>query len=228
MTTIIFDLDGTLLDSLLDLHKSVNYALEKHKLPIRSINETQGFIGNGVYKLIERSVPQDTPYNTTQRVFQDFYEYYRKHICDHSIPYPGITELLCGLKQMKVKTAIFSNKSDPMVRELHQKIFSGLIDIAYGESENNPKKPCAQAIVNIIHELKAENDRKYYVGDSDIDILTAKNANIVSIGVGWGYGNKNKIMEAQKELALKNKDSIIQMNDTQKSNINAFYEANGL
>lgn len=189
-TTVIFDLDGTLLNTIEDLSDSTNYVLSTHGLPKRSQKEVTSFVGNGVRLLIERAVPTGTSKETTDAVFKEFQSYYREHMKDKTRPYAEIIELLEELKKRQIKTAIVSNKFDAAVKQLKEDYFDGLITEAIGESPTVPKKPAPDSVFTALKQLGSSLDSCLYVGDSDVDILTAKNANVTSVGVTWGFRSR--------------------------------------
>jgi phosphoglycolate phosphatase len=184
---VIFDLDGTLLDTLDDLADAINYALQEMGMPRRSREEVRMFVGNGVAKLAERAVPTGTAPEDTARTLEVFKDYYQLHRQDKTAPYPGIPELLNALRERGCKLAVVSNKFDPAVKALAQDYFPGLFDLAAGESEAEgiPKKPHPAMVLRAMKALGAE--RAVYVGDSDVDLETAKNAGLPAVAVTWGF-----------------------------------------
>jgi phosphoglycolate phosphatase len=184
--TYIFDLDGTLLDTVEDLAIAVNYALEKHNLPKRTLEEVTRFVGNGVVKLIERAVGDRQA--DVLAVLSDFKEYYQANSMVKTKPYDGIIEVLKELKRQGKKTAIVSNKFDTATKELAKTYFDGLIDFAVGENEAGGvrKKPAPDSVDLALRELGVERGTAVYVGDSEVDIQTAVNANLPCISVVWG------------------------------------------
>lgn len=187
---VIFDLDGTLLNTLQDLCDSTNYALERFGYPKRSIDEIRNFVGNGVKKLIERSVPIGADYSQCLEVFKN---YYSLHMFDKTTPYNDIIEILSQLKTLKIKTAVVSNKYDLAVKELCKKYFSDLIDFAVGENEKKGirKKPAPDSILSILKKFDIASQEAVYVGDSEVDIQTAINSNIECVSVTWGFKDKD-------------------------------------
>lgn len=183
----IFDLDGTLLDTLEDLTASVNYALSKENFPCRSISEIKKFVGNGVRKLIERAVPEDTKEKTVERVLSNFRENYLLHSDDKTQPYAGVLDMLQELKRQNKYTAVVSNKFDAATKELCSKYFGDLIDVAIGECENIARKPSPDGINEVMRILKVQNSDCIYIGDSDIDILAAQNSGLTCVSVTWGF-----------------------------------------
>lgn len=186
----IFDLDGTLLDSLDDLALSVNYALYQENFPERSIEEIRNFVGNGIRKLIERAVPQGTSEEATERVLVAFKSYYLLHSADNTKPYNGIIEMLKELKSRGKRIAVVSNKFDKATKDLCNCYFGNLIDLAIGESEMISRKPSPDGVNEVLRLLKVKTTECVYIGDSDVDILTANNSGLPCISVTWGYRNR--------------------------------------
>lgn len=191
--TIIFDLDGTLLNTLEDLMISTNFALSKFNFPPHKIEDIRKFVGNGVKKLIERAVPTDCSTETTEKCLEIFKEHYSKNMYNHTKPYNSILEILSKLRTKGLKIGVVSNKYDSAVKELCEKYFPNLIDVAIGQSENIPKKPAPESVFKAMKELNAENFSTVYVGDSEVDVQTAKNANLPCIGVLWGFRDRKDL-----------------------------------
>lgn len=186
-TTIIFDLDGTLLNTLADLAAATNHALAEHKLPQRTTDEVRLFVGNGIHKLIERAVPADTPAKLQEKVFASFNSYYKQHCADSTCPYEGVPQLLQQLRAAGCRTAIVSNKADYGVQALAKQYFDGQLDAACGERAGIAKKPAPDMLLAIMQQLKAEPASTIYIGDSDTDLDTARNAGVACIGACWGF-----------------------------------------
>lgn len=186
-TTIIFDLDGTLLNTLADLAAATNHALAEHKLPQRTTDEVRLFVGNGIRKLIERAVPADTPAKLQEKVFASFNKYYKQHCADNTRPYDGVPQLLQQLRAAGCRTAIVSNKADYGVQALAKQYFDGQLDAACGERAGIAKKPAPDMLLAIMQQLKAEPASTIYIGDSDNDLDTARNAGVACIGACWGF-----------------------------------------
>ena len=188
----IFDLDGTILDTLDDLTDSVNVALRKNALPARTRHEIRGFVGNGMRLLVTRSVYGcDAPAmpNTAllERVHADFTAHYQAHCKDKTKPYPHIIDVLCTLRAAGVKTAVISNKADYGVQLLIGEYFPGLFTLAAGERDGIAKKPAPDAIFAVARTLGISMDRTVYIGDSEVDVQTAQNAGIPCLSVAWGF-----------------------------------------
>lgn len=184
---LIFDLDGTILDTLEDLTDSVNHALDEKGLPTRSIAEIKSFVGNGIHKLIERAVPRNIEEEEIEQVFKEFKVYYGIHCADKTKPYEGIEELLQELKKAGYKLAVVSNKADFAVQELCKQYFPNIFDVAVGEKAGVKRKPAPDSVLAVLEVLKIEKEQAVYIGDSEVDIATAKNAEMTEIAVTWGF-----------------------------------------
>ena len=191
--TVIFDLDGTLLDTLEDLTDAVNFALEKHGFTTHSIDEVKSFVG--VKRLMELAIPGGLESLAFEETFEDFKEYYLEHCHEKTKPYADIIELLKQLKEDGIKTAIVSNKMDSAVKELRDFYFDGLIEVAIGESEHVRKKPAPDTLLEAVKQLGAEVKDCIYVGDSEVDIVTAKNADMTCISCLWGFRDERCLKE---------------------------------
>mgnify|MGYP002851894469 FL=1 len=193
INTVIFDLDGTLLDTLKDLQISTNYALKKHGMKERTLDEVRCFVGNGVAKLIERAIDGGLENKEYAEVLEDFKNHYKLHCNDNTAPYDGIPALLSELKKSGMKMAIVSNKFDAAVKELNSLYFADFIQVAIGESEKIKKKPAPDTVNAAIEELGSCVTECVYVGDSDVDIMTAKNVGIPCISVTWGFRDEDEL-----------------------------------
>lgn len=188
---IIFDLDGTLTDTLEDLFLSVNYALRSCGLPERSLEEVRKFVGNGVRKLIERSVPEDVQSTVLEKCFEAFHAHYIIHCQDHTCLYPGVATLLMTLHTKGYRMAVVSNKLQKGVDELARTFFSGVIDVAIGEQPGIPRKPEPDMVEQALSQLGVSKEEAIYVGDSDVDLQTASNAGLPCISVLWGFRSRD-------------------------------------
>ena len=187
ITTVIFDLDGTLLNTLEDLAASVNYALKTNGYPQRTTNEIRTFLGNGVKSLVKCSLGKNDSDEIFEKVFNCFRTYYMEHCQDTTRPFDGILPLLEELKKRKIKMAIVSNKLQPAVEQLNNHFFKKHISSAVGESATVRRKPNPDAVIAAMNALGSRKDETIYVGDSEIDIETAKNAGIDCFVVLWGF-----------------------------------------
>ena len=193
INTIIFDLDGTLLNTLEDLRDSVNYALEKQNFPLRTLSEIRSFVGDGIRVLMERAVPKSIDAEVFETCFADFNAYYKVHMEDKTAPYDGINEMLTNIKKAGFKTAIVTNKVDYAAQDLCKRMFGENIDLVVGSVDNRPNKPAPDGAFYAIETLDSKKENTIFVGDADTDILTAKNAGLVSVGVLWGFRDREII-----------------------------------
>ena len=188
--TVIFDLDGTLINSLEDLRVSVNYALFGFKYPKQTLDMVRRNVGNGIEKLIERSLPDGKDNVNYEVCLEIFKEHYKTHMSVNTKPYPHIIETLAALKSRGYKLAVVSNKFDAAVKPLCQKYFKNLIDVAIGQSKDTKKKPAPDTVYIVLDELGSTSETSIYVGDSEVDIQTAKNSGMDCISVSWGFKTK--------------------------------------
>lgn len=193
--TLIFDLDGTLLDTLQDLASATNYTLGKQGFPLRSVDEVRMFVGNGIRKLIERAVPQGTSEEVQEQVFDDFNAYYKEHCADTTCAYPGVLELLRAARRLGCQTAIVSNKADYGVQELAKQYFPGLLDAACGEQAGIARKPAPDMLLAVMAKLGADKESTVYIGDSDTDLMTAANTGVPCIAACWGFRGREFLLE---------------------------------
>ena len=195
--TYIFDLDGTLLDTLGDLAAATNYALRQHGMPEHSIDDVRRFVGNGVRKLMERAIPDGTHNPDFEATFATFRQYYMQHSLDTTQPYEGISETLAALKAKGCRLAVVSNKMMAATQELCQHFFPDTIEVAIGENEaaGIRKKPAPDTVFAALDALGVGKGNAVYVGDSDVDIQTAANAGLPCISVLWGFRDKAFLTE---------------------------------
>ncbi len=206
---IIFDLDGTLLNTLEDLADSVNEMLEIFNLPQRNLDEIRQFVGNGMIKLVERSVPEDFDKSNFQNAYELFKSAYARNMRNKTRPYDGIVSCLEKLKQMGIMTFVTSNKNDDAVKGLCDEVFPSLLTEAVGVNENLPPKPDTKMIDYILNKYNLKKDDCVFVGDSDTDIITAKNAEMKSIGVLWGFRDKDVLLSNGADFIVENTEEII-------------------
>lgn len=189
--TYIFDLDGTLLYTLDDLTASTNYAMRAFSLPEHTTEEVRMMVGNGIKKLIERAVPGGKDNKHYEDIYNTFIEYYLKHNADTTRPYDGIIDTLAILKQHGKKIAVVSNKYSKATEELCRYFFGDYIKVAIGESDKIRKKPAPDTVNEALKLLEAERDNAVYIGDSEVDIQTARNSSMPCISVLWGFRDKD-------------------------------------
>ena len=194
--TYIFDLDGTLLDTLGDLHASCNYALRSHGLPERSLDEVRQFVGNGVKKLMIRATPDKVvcPSLEFEDVYQTFRQHYLLHSLDTTLPYPGIMEMLQTLREQGKNVAVVSNKFYAATQELCRHFFGDLAQVAIGEREGIRRKPAPDTVLEALRQLDAPLQGAVYIGDSDVDIETAHNCDLPCISVLWGFRDRDFLL----------------------------------
>lgn len=210
-TTVIFDLDGTLLDTLKDLADAVNYALRKEGMPERTIDEVRRFVGNGVRLLMIRAVPGGESNPLFEETFAQFKEYYGEHCNDNTKPYEGMIELLETLKSKGYSVAIVSNKIDFAVKELSALYFKGIVPVAIGEKEGVRRKPAPDTVREALKELGRTAEESVYVGDSDVDIETAKNADMPCISVLWGFRDREFLEEHGAKRYARTAEDVLKL-----------------
>jgi len=208
---VIFDLDGTLLNTLEDLKNSVNYALKAYGMPERTTDEIRHFVGNGVEKLIERAVPQGTETPVMKNVFTVFKEHYAEHCNDNTDLYPGIQALLSELKKRGFQMAIVSNKLQEGVDALNRQYFVKYLDVAIGAKEGIRKKPAPDTVVEALRLLHIEKENAVYIGDSEVDIATAGNAGMECIIVSWGFRTREEQEKAGGKVFVEKPEEIIDL-----------------
>ena len=214
---IIFDLDGTLLDTLEDLTDAVNATLEYFNYPKRSLAEVKSFVGNGIDLLVKRAVPKSTENSIYQKCLVYFKKYYQNHILVKTKPYEGIPRLLTELKRLGIKMAIVSNKIQAGVSELNQLFFSDWVDVALGDQPGLALKPSSDSVNKAITLLGLDKtDLIYYVGDSETDYLTAKNADLPFIGVTWGFRSSDQLQEVGAHLMIDEPSQLLKLMQSEK------------
>ena len=209
--TVIFDLDGTLLYTLEDLKDSVNFALSKFNYPQKNLEEIKNFVGNGVKVLMELSIPQGKNNENFDECLAIFKTHYAQNMYNKTKPYDGIIEMLENLQNLGFKTAVVSNKFDLATKELCKKYFAEKIEIAIGESENIRKKPAPDSIFKVMEILNSNKNSTYFVGDSEVDIQTAQNANLKCISVTWGYKNEEFLLKNGAKFLANSPQEILKI-----------------
>lgn len=188
--TAVFDLDGTLLNTLDDLTDSVNHVMSAHGFPLHTADEVRCYVGNGVPLLIERAVPAGTDEETYAQCLAGFKAHYEKNMYHKTGPYSGIPELLAALQAHGIRMAVVSNKFDAAVKGLCRRYYGDYIHVAIGERAGVRKKPAPDSVFAALRELGSTPQEALYIGDSDVDIHTARNAGLVSVGVTWGFRDR--------------------------------------
>ena len=190
---VLYDMDGTVLDTLADLTDAVNVSLRRFGLPEQPAMHVRDVLGNGARRLIMGCLPENTDERTADAVLEFYKPYYDAHCREKTAPYPGITELMQRLRDAGVKQAVVSNKPDGAVKELAELFFGGLIEAAVGESETVRLKPCPDAVLAAAKLMGVSKDECVYVGDSEVDIETARRAGMDCISVAWGFRDEDML-----------------------------------
>ncbi|SFF94030.1 HAD family hydrolase [Prevotella sp. KH2C16] len=209
--TYIFDLDGTLLDSLGDLYSSTNYALRQHEMPERTLDEIRCFVGNGVKKLMERAVPKGLENPRFEETFATFREHYLVHNLDTTAPYPGVLRMLAELKSQGKNLAIVSNKFYTATQSLCRHFFGDYVSVAIGERENIRRKPAPDTVLEALRQLGTGADNAVYIGDSDVDIMTARNSGMPCISVLWGFRSREFLVEHGGERFVSSPEELLRL-----------------
>lgn len=207
---IIFDLDGTLLNTLEDLTDSVNYMLSEFNYPQKTAEQVKNYVGNGVYKLIERTIPDGINNQNFNKCVEIFKQNYEENMYNKTALYSGIAPMLKELKNRNFIIAVASNKFDLAVKELCEKYFGNLIDCAFGENEKAGinKKPAPDIVFKILENYNLTPQQAIYIGDSEVDIQTAKNSNIDCISVSWGFKTKDFLNQNGAKNIIDTPDEI--------------------
>lgn len=211
--TVIFDLDGTLLNTLEDLTDSVNFALSIYGFPSRKAEEVRSFVGNGVARLIELSIPDGLNNPQYEKCLADFRSHYSCNMQNKTAAYKEIMELLKELSEEGYKLAIVSNKYDKAVKGLNRSYFEEYIKVAIGESENIGKKPAPECVFKALEELGSTVDKAVYVGDSEVDVKTARNSGITCIGVTWGFRDREVLEQEGADFIIDSPKELLKILD---------------
>lgn len=210
ITTVIFDLDGTLLDTLEDLTDAVNYALTAYGMPQRSIDEIRQFVGNGIRRLMQRAVPNGEKNPDFEAVFSTFRSYYDVHCNDKTKPYEGIMELIDALLERGINLAIVSNKVESAVQTLN-KLYFPQVKVAVGDREGLQRKPAPDSVFQAMSVFDAKSAETLYVGDSGVDVETAKNAGVTCISVLWGFRDKGQLLESGAKILIEKPLELLEL-----------------
>lgn len=206
---VIFDLDGTLLDTIDDLANACNYALNKYELDTYEVEKYKVFVGNGAYKLVKRALTHTHDNSEKfEKVFTAFKEYYNEHMIDMTKPYDGIIELLDEFKSKGLKLAVISNKPHEFTVEIVKKYFGDRFDIVFGHRKDYPTKPDPISLLEVIETFDVSKRECIYIGDSDVDMITAENAGVSSIGVLWGFRTEEELVGNGAEYIARTTDEL--------------------
>ena len=208
-TTIVFDCDGTLLDTSTDLYNSVNYVLSKHNFPEKSLSEVKAALGNAVTYLMRQCLPSTVADDELAPYIEEFKAYYGEHLKDTTAPYPGILDMLDALREKGYKLAIVSNKIQEAVTPLNKEYFGDRLPVAIGERPGLQRKPAPDMVLQALKELNSTPEESIYIGDSEVDVATAENSGLLCIGVTWGFREESLLHElGVKHIARKAEDII--------------------
>ena len=205
----IFDLDGTLVNTVKDLNASINYGLVNHGFAPVSVEHTAKAIGNGIAITIWRSLPENTSEEEHAKVLADFRKYYRDHYLDNSKPYPNMLETLTRLKNKGYKLAVATNKLDEIARKMIATLFPNIFDFVQGDLPEYPKKPDPYLLNKVINQFGADKSDVYYVGDSEVDIETATNAGVNLILVDYGFHRSEEFLKDNRGTHIKSPEELL-------------------
>ena len=205
---VLFDMDGTLLDTLADMAAAVNHILSVHGYPLRTVEEVRAFVGNGARKLMERALPPDVTGDAFEALLEEYRQWYEAHACVKTAPYPGVPAVLAALHRAGVRCAVVSNKPDGATRELAARFFPGLP--AFGQRDGIPAKPAPNMVYHALAELGVEASAAAYVGDSEVDVALARNAKLPLIAVSWGFRGREALEEAGAALVVDDAATLLE------------------
>ncbi len=205
---VLFDMDGTLLDTLADMAAAVNHILSVHGYPLRTVEEVRAFVGNGARKLMERALPPDVTGDAFEALLEEYRQWYEAHACVKTAPYPGVPAVLAALHRAGVRCAVVSNKPDGATRELAARFFPGLP--AFGQQDGIPAKPAPDMVYHALAELGVEASAAAYVGDSEVDVALARNAKLPLVAVSWGFRGREALEEAGAVLVVDDAATLLE------------------
>lgn len=208
----IFDMDGTILNTIDDIANAVNYMLRTCNFEERTVEEVKFFVGNGLMQTLRLSLPSDAPSNMVDIMLPDFVEYYKKHSNICTKPYEGIVETIHKLREMGLKIAVVSNKRDEAVKDLCKVYFDGCFDIALGEQEGISRKPAPDMVNMVINHYNIPKDKVVYIGDSDVDLMTAKNSEIDCVAVSWGFRTRDFLLKHGAKTIIDTPQELLSIN----------------
>jgi phosphoglycolate phosphatase len=211
--TVIFDLDGTLLNTLEDLADAVNYVMKKYHYPERTLDEVRRFVGNGIRRLMELAVPENVPAEKFEIVFEEFKSYYTDHCQIKTCAYKGIMPLLKTLYEKGYAMAIVSNKNHAAVCELNEIYFKEYIDVSIGQKDGIRKKPAPDTVLQALKELGKEKERAVYVGDSEVDFATAENTGMDCVLVSWGFRTPQELSKFKPAFFIDQPEKLLTVLD---------------
>lgn len=213
--TVIFDLDGTLLNTLEDLADGVNAVMRANAYPERTLDEVRRFVGNGIRRLMEQAVPEGVCGEVFERVFEEFRTYYTEHCQIKTRAYDGVMELLAALKEKGYAMAIVSNKNHAAVCELNDIYFKEEIQVAIGQKDGIRKKPAPDTVFQALKELGVSGERAVYVGDSEVDFMTAENSCMDCVLVSWGFRTKEELADCTPKAMIDRTEELLEFLEQQ-------------
>ncbi|MBP3234846.1 MAG: HAD family hydrolase [Eubacterium sp.] len=211
ITTIVFDMDGTVLNTLEDLTVSMNYVLDRFNMPGHRLEEYRLFFGNGVKEALRLSLPEGASADIIDEMMVVFKEHYDAHCLDRTRPYDGIVDVMRQLKEKGYRLAIVSNKIDSAVKELNDRFFADYVDIALGEKTGINRKPAPDMVDAALKEMGSTKEESIYIGDSEVDLMTARNSELPCISVLWGFRDKKYLIEQGADCFADRPEDIIRI-----------------
>ena len=209
--TVVFDMDGTVLNTVADLTTSVNYVLGRFGMPGHTEEEYKRFFGSGIRYALEQAVPEGTKPEVIDEMLPIFKEHYDAHCLDKTGPYEGITELMKKLQEQGYKMAIVSNKIDSAVKELNDRFFAQYVKVAIGEREGIRRKPAPDTVFTALKELGSVPEEAVYIGDSEVDFQTAINSGLPCISVLWGFRDKEFLIKCGATLFAETPGEVVDL-----------------
>ena len=201
---VIFDLDGTVADTVCDLANCVNYVLNKHNFPMHPTSKFKYFAGDGILTMIKRALPENTPEKTVQLIKNEFFEYYSMHYCDNTRPFDGLVQMIENLKSYGMKVAVVTNKEQTLAEKVVGKLYGNAFDLVYGMREGIPGKPDPTLTLMAMNELNVKPEECAFVGDTSMDIMAGVNSGAYPVGVLWGFRTKEEILSSGAKAVAEN------------------------
>lgn len=208
---VIFDMDGTILNTLDDLFQATNYTLKHFGYAERTFDEVRMFVGNGIRKLVERALPAGASDEKIDEALDEFLRFYKDHTNDYTSAYPGIQKLVTELKKLGIKTGVSTNKADAPAQVLGQKYFDGVFDLIVGQQDGLNIKPAPDSVELILEKFGIEKKDAVFIGDSDVDVETAKNSGLDFIGVDWGFRGRKFLEEHGAKTIVSKAEEILEL-----------------
>lgn len=210
-THVIFDLDGTLLNTIDDLADAGNYMCRQYGFPEHSVDQYKKMVGNGLRKLVERFVPEGTSQETQEAIFAAFKAYYDQHKEDKTAPYAGMPELVQELRNREISVAVLTNKADKMAAAVVNSYYPNLFPVVQGAVEGKPVKPDPTMLYVLMEKIGAKRESTLFVGDSNVDMQTAKNGSLTSCGVLWGFRTREELEREQADYLVETPQELLQL-----------------